>query len=1057
MRVFLVLFALALAAPLSAQTFTFTAGAGDWTNGENWNNCIDPEIGVPCPHPLSMDHTAILPAGVVVTLDDIRFINTLRVIGNATLFGEGAVDTETLEITSGRQFTLGAEVISNVIVADATTEVTGPGRLRLTDGIAPVAALSVQTVECENSLGETCDLTGAVVTASALWVTGGGDMLVDGSAAAALDAILIDNRPLGGGGQVPGNLLFAGAPATFDLASIETVDFFGTVDFNGGSVTVADVALGSGNQDGLVNLVDLTVTGSMDWNGGTVETSGVFTIAPGALAVSRSNSFVKGRMEVAGILEWTALSFNLGSYVNDPTPAAGDLVILPSGLFRANNNANSVRGPGALVVQGTLRSDASQGPFPFPSLSVVTITPDSIAVDGGDVRVDVGTLRLNRFSPAASITVDDATFVVAGGATLDLAHEALDLDAETRVRGGGTLYLSGGSTSSSVLTSAADVQIAALTVNASSDEVDLSPGTVRVGTLTHFRGLLRLPGDAAIRDLARVGLPASIEFEPGGPHRFRSLRVESGDIDFGGADVAYLDSLNLSVSAFPRTLDNVGTFTLARTVESARWGRAVVNASEIVVADGVVLDLVEGPSVYTGALRNEGTVRHTAGDLAMNGPFDNNGRYVFDTPTGDDIVGSGAFDNSGVFERTELESEGTVGVAFSNAGVVRVVDGRLPFDGAFATTGTLAGTGTLALPVSTVVDGAVAPGLSPGLLTIEDPLALAADAVLDVELGGLVAGTEHDQLAVTGTAMLGGTLRVTTVGGFAPSPGQTFTLVTCGETCTGAFDAVELPLGIGGDVEVTATEVVLAVTAVGVSASRFSPTGPVVIGPDGGSVRVKVEISNPTGATVTTQTWTTLTFPSGATSDVQQTKALTLDPGASVRRATQITLQAGAAEGTYTYRRYVGTRGADTLAVVAYAFDKAGNESLATAPPSDRAEPGEATVTVGADGVETDEAAVTAAAPAASATAPTETALRAPYPNPASGQATVVVDLAEAAPIRLAVYDALGREVAVALGGPAEPGRHEVSLDTSRWTPGVYVVRLTAGPFSATERLTVVR
>lgn len=390
MRLLFFLLAAAIATPLSAQTFVFTAGAGEWTDGENWNNCIDPEIGPPCFSPSSTDHTAILPAGTVVTLDAPRFIGTLRVEGAATLTGTGSVGTDILEILPGKTFAIDAEVRADVINADATTEIGGTGRLRLTQDVAPVTALSVATVECANLLGETCDFTGATVTSSALWMTGGGLMLVDGSAAATLDALLIDARPLGPGGPVPGDITFTGAPAVFDLASIETVDSFGTVDFNGGSATVAAIDVSSFNTDGLRNLVDLTLTGSMDWKGGTIETTGTFTVASGARATSQGNNYIKGRMEVAGVLGWSNLFLTLGSQTSDPSPGRGDLVILPSGRFLAYNNRNSFSGNGALIVQGILRADARVGPFEYPDFDTVTVAPDSVAIDGGTVRVEGG-------------------------------------------------------------------------------------------------------------------------------------------------------------------------------------------------------------------------------------------------------------------------------------------------------------------------------------------------------------------------------------------------------------------------------------------------------------------------------------------------------------------------------------------------------------------------------------------------------------------------------------------------------------------------------------------
>ncbi|MEM6286422.1 MAG: T9SS type A sorting domain-containing protein, partial [Bacteroidota bacterium] len=83
-------------------------------------------------------------------------------------------------------------------------------------------------------------------------------------------------------------------------------------------------------------------------------------------------------------------------------------------------------------------------------------------------------------------------------------------------------------------------------------------------------------------------------------------------------------------------------------------------------------------------------------------------------------------------------------------------------------------------------------------------------------------------------------------------------------------------------------------------------------------------------------------------------------------------------------------------------------------------------------------------------------ALGPPSPNPASGPVAVSVSLPEAGPVRVAVYDALGREVAVALDRELPAGAHTVRLGGGL-APGVYVVRLGAGTEEASRVLTVVR
>ena len=78
-------------------------------------------------------------------------------------------------------------------------------------------------------------------------------------------------------------------------------------------------------------------------------------------------------------------------------------------------------------------------------------------------------------------------------------------------------------------------------------------------------------------------------------------------------------------------------------------------------------------------------------------------------------------------------------------------------------------------------------------------------------------------------------------------------------------------------------------------------------------------------------------------------------------------------------------------------------------------------------------------------------------PNPARGRTTVSFGVAEAADVRVAVYDALGRQVAVLADAPLGAGRHDVALETARLPAGVYVVRAVVGAEARTARLTVVR
>ncbi|MEZ4699848.1 MAG: T9SS type A sorting domain-containing protein [Rhodothermales bacterium] len=84
-------------------------------------------------------------------------------------------------------------------------------------------------------------------------------------------------------------------------------------------------------------------------------------------------------------------------------------------------------------------------------------------------------------------------------------------------------------------------------------------------------------------------------------------------------------------------------------------------------------------------------------------------------------------------------------------------------------------------------------------------------------------------------------------------------------------------------------------------------------------------------------------------------------------------------------------------------------------------------------------------------------ALEAGYPNPFRGAVSIPFVLDTSGPVRVAVYDLLGREVEVLAEGVFAGGRHTV-----RWAPqsapaGVYVVSMTAGERRTHTRITRIR
>ena len=172
----------------------------------------------------------------------------------------------------------------------------------------------------------------------------------------------------------------------------------------------------------------------------------------------------------------------------------------------------------------------------------------------------------------------------------------------------------------------------------------------------------------------------------------------------------------------------------------------------------------------------------------------------------------GAFYNAGLVRATESTTGCSIGEPFYNAGTVESRGAGLRFIRSFVqTTGmTIVGEGPLTgaqginmlggeLSGTNVVKGnvtnsaTVKPGGSGiGILKIEGSYVETTNARVEMEIGGSVPGTSHDQLVVTNLARLTGTLEVILTNGFAPGPGIVITTLVC-NVRSGTFGSVAKP------------------------------------------------------------------------------------------------------------------------------------------------------------------------------------------------------------------------------------------------------------------------
>jgi hypothetical protein len=88
---------------------------------------------------------------------------------------------------------------------------------------------------------------------------------------------------------------------------------------------------------------------------------------------------------------------------------------------------------------------------------------------------------------------------------------------------------------------------------------------------------------------------------------------------------------------------------------------------------------------------------------------------------------------------------------------------------------------------------------------------------------------------------------------------------------------------------------------------------------------------------------------------------------------------------------------------------------------------------------------------------PTEFALEQNYPNPFNPTTTIRFAIPQNEHVTLKVYDLLGREVATLVDEPRKAGSYDETIDASRLASSVYVYRITAGNFSASKRLLLLK
>jgi uncharacterized delta-60 repeat protein len=92
-----------------------------------------------------------------------------------------------------------------------------------------------------------------------------------------------------------------------------------------------------------------------------------------------------------------------------------------------------------------------------------------------------------------------------------------------------------------------------------------------------------------------------------------------------------------------------------------------------------------------------------------------------------------------------------------------------------------------------------------------------------------------------------------------------------------------------------------------------------------------------------------------------------------------------------------------------------------------------------------------------SSTTPTDYSLEQNYPNPFNPMTKIKFDIPKAFNTKLAVYDILGKEVAVLVNDNLKPGSYEVEFSASDLPSGTYFYRLSSGDFTEVKKMMLLK
>lgn len=516
---------------------------------------------------------------------------------------------------------------------------------------------------------------------------------------------------------------------------------------------------------------------------------------------------------VAGASNWkTAANWDINQVPNNGGPMYDAIVPTGTAIVDApiEIRALTLAAGGTVDVNNNLTVTQS-GQFTGGAVDVAAGTALQV---GGNVFFGPGTYTgAGEISPlGATVTIDNATInmqvetynldaaaetIIGGNAVLALNVGQIDADNTVD----GAISINRGSSLVIAQSNRSNWEASATSVfnfvnsspanshNSISGEPNILQGTLNVnGGFTHLRSRTTFRSDPGFsgQGVART----TVNMNPQAILRFSNGSDIIDAVITGGGTVRFFEENN-SVNNIEANVD----IDIDR-LETQQNGEVHVNGSNIRTGT-IALD--------SGSLTLDSAARFAVSDVG-NAP--GAGLFV------------GLSGNSGVVTIDNGAALSTVDATIAAGGDVSVIDGTFTSTNAIQITGgQLGGAGSVVADVANT-GGIVAPGLSPGILSETGNYTQAVGGTLAIEIGGTTLGTEYDQLAVTGTALIDGLLDIALVnlggGPFSPALNDSFIVLSTTGGLSGTFSKTsgELPAltaGLRWQIDYDVNDVLLTV------------------------------------------------------------------------------------------------------------------------------------------------------------------------------------------------------------------------------------------------------